>query len=1467
MAERRTERGQPNLCGRPKGPHDTCRNSIPDAAQWCTKCRSKRGGCFLLDGYDTDPGEQAIRSVSPRLDHSSSPRGSTHLQLDYVGHGIRSDGLEIPTIEEGSSELRRPRTAPDPVYTPGDFHIRDQTAHARKRFHGRRGGASEVLTLGPPPQQPDEPEIPTVFAQQSLEQQHGVSLVEVEAPQTRSHLSSGSRELRVKLADGRVITTICTQGNHLYYKDHATNDIVETRSLEVMADLVGKLSVANLQTNMMAQMELSNRLALVSKREDDVARREQELSNNPENVQLSLEGICRQLINIPDDLDVAMRIISRSSTGIGVRAKSVNDMSERSKSSLAKLLGLLLKGIMRIAKGSDVNAEDVLNLLFTKRNVLSQTFKTLTTMGDPLSHPVVLTLKNAIVQSKQLGMRDVTRQLTSVLVHNLEDSGITCNVLCEFLSEYVELSIEQDVKIICGRKRRGAKVVKVFDDIHTVRCKINDDANVDQNDDVGAAEYEVDDDDYIECSSAENIKNALSGELVVVPRRFVKAVGDAPVTSYQVNVAKKHGRIDFPGAPVTIEKRTVSRLPYAIVEHFVQFCTSPVCLRILDASVARKSTVQRVDYRARLYRKYLKQARASNIKTVGQTFFYSQWPKEIKDCHELAECLCDTCYHCGSRSFIELREIMDTIGKSFEQIEGVEKTLEHARNLVKITEEMFDKDFFSHFSEHSAIGTHCSTHGLSAPLGDQFGSECDPARHLDLDGNEPPALCTEIPTHADFQDRPCASCNRRTNVGTELNWPIPCDTCENVVHNRVNCLMFKPALDVANLQSFKCHECEDRIFRNSHRMDCDQCNARFRMFGVIERLLEYIKSMPNCANSDDIDRWIKPRVDVLKDNIQRYAAHKMQDAHQRSFQTRQIKDLKVHQVIATWDYAAKMNSKKTKITQKEGYTGQVGCISRHTITFLFRPTREEHPDEHDDEFFENHLNSITYNLVSDNADQNTMHAAQTVKAAFKLLNEEYPRLTEVHGWSDGANDYVGTVFLKAMLMDAVEQQTGMTLISHHFSIPGKAVNDMVNGQLNQSLKRLRQRHGEGADQQTAREVVYTLNTANHKGVKNVYADVSHLAVDMTTLEGVSLFYSRERVDESHVRVRPFAGLGAGSVLSVPTEGADGPQMRETLDGAIAYVAFLEEPGMLDSQEQRNKLVTSRTQRRRDKLRRDAERREKASKPQTALEFFRKELLEHQTPNKVRVCPKCLEKTFLVHQHRSKMDLHFTQCQGPTVKSSTVPEQIMQRVGRAISAEEHVLKQARESSIAIFFDSLLEMFNLGLEDGPEELSRIRVTSFSTSDAFKASTLEIGSALVSMHGRDDRTSQTVFLPGHKLDTFNALVTAIDFQFPVILNFELPPPPLPIRGWAGKIPRRPRLVLTEEQETFLRDEYDKNKNINAPLLRETFNDHFKEQEEYQLDERAIGTWIARQYVRKSKEDAETADDGTDGDDEGEM
>lgn len=90
---------------------------------------------------------------------------------------------------------------------------------------------------------------------------------------------------------------------------------------------------------------------------------------------------------------------------------------------------------------------------------------------------------------------------------------------------------------------------------------------------------------------------------------------------------------------------------------------------------------------------------------------------------------------------------------------------------------------------------------------------------------------------------------------------------------------------------------------------------------------------------------------------------------------------------------------------------------------------------------------------------------------------------------------------------------------------------------------------------------------------------------------------------------------------------------------------------------------------------------------------------------------------------------------------------------------------------MFVASLQEMSELVLEDvevEPENLSRIRVTSLSTSDAYKASALEVGSSLVYMHGQDDHATQLVFLPGHKVETFNAQWEAIEFKFPVFLVF---------------------------------------------------------------------------------------------------
>jgi hypothetical protein len=52
--------------------------------------------------------------------------------------------------------------------------------------------------------------------------------------------------------------------------------------------------------------------------------------------------------------------------------------------------------------------------------------------------------------------------------------------------------------------------------------------------------------------------------------------------------------------------RSLSRLPRATLDPFVRYLASPRCIRILDASLHRKSvTVERVDDRAELFRAYL----------------------------------------------------------------------------------------------------------------------------------------------------------------------------------------------------------------------------------------------------------------------------------------------------------------------------------------------------------------------------------------------------------------------------------------------------------------------------------------------------------------------------------------------------------------------------------------------------------------------------------------------------------------------------------------------------------------------------------------------------------------------------------------------------------------------------------------------------------------------------------------------
>lgn len=141
-------------------------------------------------------------------------------------------------------------------------------------------------------------------------------------------------------------------------------------------------------------------------------------------------------------------------------------------------------------------------------------------------------------------------------------------------------------------------------------------------------------------------------------------------------------------------------------------------------------------------------------------------------------------------------------------------------------------------------------------------------------------------------------------------------------------------------------------------------------------------------------------------NLDRYAAHKMQDAHQSQVQREQRRDLKHNQSQVIADYASKKVPVRAEMTQADGYAG-LGSISHHTLTTTFLAREEDCPGMDAAERAETFI-TITDNLVCDDAAQNAVHAAQGVKGAIKLRTEQHPHLDEVCLWTDGATDYAGS---------------------------------------------------------------------------------------------------------------------------------------------------------------------------------------------------------------------------------------------------------------------------------------------------------------------------------------------------------------------------------------------------------------------------------------------------------------------------
>ena len=269
------------------------------------------------------------------------------------------------------------------------------------------------------------------------------------------------------------------------------------------------------------------------------------------------------------------------------------------------------------------------------------------------------------------------------------------------------------------------------------------------------------------------------------------------------------------------------------------YCSSSHCVRILDASTARSSTAQRVDYRAKLYVDYLLDAEAKGVEPVGRSFFYDKWPEEIGDASKERDCICGTCHWCGTRTFDAIHVLCDTILVRFSDVPGTQDAISHVRTQTELVRQTFERDFHHHHALQSSTATHCRHHGLSSPHGPEQGSPCEPEAHRDDNGQPRSDVLPyeEAPDHWGQQQVKCAQCNRGGADGG--NWPVMCDFCTVTYHNTPACLGGESPVDTYT-DGFTCRECVAKRACQLHSMDCEKCNARHYLVADSGLLLDFL---------------------------------------------------------------------------------------------------------------------------------------------------------------------------------------------------------------------------------------------------------------------------------------------------------------------------------------------------------------------------------------------------------------------------------------------------------------------------------------------------------------------------------------------------------------------------------------------------------------------------------------------------
>jgi hypothetical protein len=297
---------------------------------------------------------------------------------------------------------------------------------------------------------------------------------------------------------------------------------------------------------------------------------------------------------VEENTKLKAKLQGGSIENIGARTATVDEMSTKTQRLLAAAGGPLMLGLMRKLSQPrwDAPPGSVLAVLLKRSTTLREEFeKAAAEPGGALTHPVCVQLKESIAVALRLGRPTLAQQLISVVTACMGDLGVTYADLEEGLSDLVELIPGERVKVKVkgeGEAKRAYRHGEVMepgpdDAAGMVRVRMDPAAEDD-----GHAEHEAPPRD----------------EIFIIPRDKVVAIMDVRVNPYRIQQSRLHAMSNFPGAPVVRETRTVQRISRRALLHYIDFCSGPEAVRILDASTHRSHFAERVDYRSELWVEY-----------------------------------------------------------------------------------------------------------------------------------------------------------------------------------------------------------------------------------------------------------------------------------------------------------------------------------------------------------------------------------------------------------------------------------------------------------------------------------------------------------------------------------------------------------------------------------------------------------------------------------------------------------------------------------------------------------------------------------------------------------------------------------------------------------------------------------------------------------------------------------------------